>query len=89
MAREAAFDQKCGILLKPELFHLCATIMPAPIDVDFLNHVCVATIGDFVAFDIKRRLGKYDKLKVEGDFLYFEEHLFIPEGLTRLRILQF
>ena len=52
--------------------------MPAPIDVDFLNQVRIATIGDLVALDIKRHLGKDDKFKVEGDLLYFEERLFIP-----------
>ena len=47
--------------------------MPTPIDVDFLNQVRVATIGDHVALDIKHRLNKDNKFKVEGDFLYFEE----------------
>lgn len=47
--------------------------MPAPIDVDVLNQVRVATIGDLVALNIKCHLGKNDKFKVEGDLLYFEE----------------
>ena len=85
---EATFDQQCRTLLKPELFHLCATVMPAPIDVDFLNQVRVATIGNLVALDIKRHLGKDDKFKVGGDLLYFEERLFIPKGPTQLRVLQ-
>ena len=41
-----------------------------------------------MALDIKRHLGKDDKFKVEGDLLYFEERLFIPEGPTRLQVLQ-
>ena len=62
--------------------------MPTPIDVDFLNQVCVATIGDLVTLDIKRHLGKYDKFKMEGDLLYFKVRLFNLEGPTRLRGLQ-
>ena len=68
-AGEAAFDQQCRTLLKPELFHLCAIVMPTPIDVDFLNQVRVATIGDLMALDIKRHLSKDKKFKVEGDLL--------------------
>jgi len=66
-----------------ELFCLCTIVMPTPIDVDFLNQVCVTTIENFVAFNIKRRFGEDNKFKVEGDFLYFEERLFILEGPTR------
>jgi hypothetical protein len=61
-----------------------ATVMPVPINVDFLNQVCVATIGDLVSLDIKCHLDKDDKFKVEGDLLYFKERLFIPECLTQL-----
>jgi len=42
----------------------------------------LATIKDFVALHIKCQLGEDNKFKVEGDILYFEEHIFIPEGPT-------
>jgi hypothetical protein len=84
-AGEAAFDQQCTTLLKPEHFRICAIV--GPIDTDFLDQVRTATIGDFVALEIKKRANN-DKFKVEGDLLYFEERLYIPKGPTRLRVLQ-
>ena len=80
-AGEAAFDQQCTTLLKPEQFKICTAVVP--FDADFLNQVRAATIEDSVALDIKQRANN-DKVKVDGDVLYFEERLYIPEGLTRL-----
>ena len=54
-----------------------------PIDVDFLDQVCVVTVKDSVALDIKQRVNN-DKFKVERKLLYFEEQLCIPKGSTRL-----
>ena len=45
------------------------------------------TIEDSVALEIKKRADN-DKFKVEGDLLYFEERLYIPNGPTQLRVLQ-
>ena len=88
-AGEAAFDQQCTTLLKLECFCLCATIVPTSIDVNFLDQVRVASIQDNVFLDIKRRPNhEEDKFKLEGDLLYFEERLYIPEGPIRLRVLQ-
>ena len=84
-AGEAAFDQQCTTLLKPEHFRICAVVVP--IDTDFLDQVRTATIGDSVALEIKKHTDN-DKFKVEGDLLYFEERLYIPKGPTRLRVLQ-
>jgi len=80
-AGEAAFDQQCTTLLKPEQFKIRTTVIP--VDVDFLNEVRAATIEDFVALDIKQRVND-DKFKVEGDLLYFEEQLYIPKNPVRL-----
>jgi hypothetical protein len=84
-AGEAAFDQQCTTLLKPEQFRICAAVVP--IDADFLSQVRAATIEDSVARDI-RQYSNGNKFKVEGDLLYFEERLYIPQGPTRLRVLQ-
>ena len=84
-AGEAAFDQQCTTMLKPEQFRIFAAV--APIDADFLNQVRTATIEDSLARDIKQRSDD-DKFKVERDLLYFEERLYIPQGPTRLRVLQ-
>jgi hypothetical protein len=84
-AGEAAFDQQCTTLLKPEHFRICAAAVS--IDTDFLDQVRTATIKDSVALEIKKRADD-DKFKVEGDLLYFEERLYIPKGPTRLRVLQ-
>ena len=82
---EAAFDQQCTTLLKPEQFRICAAVVP--IDADFLNQVRAATLEDSIALDIKQRADN-DQFKVEGDLLYFEERLYIPKGPVRLRVLQ-
>lgn len=84
-AGEAAFDQQCVTLLKPEHFRIRAAVVP--IDADFLNQIRTATIEDSVALEIKKRADN-DKFKMEGDLLYFEERLYIPKGPTRLRVLQ-
>ena len=63
---EAAFDQQCTTLLKPEHFRIRAAVVP--IDVDFLDQVCTMTIEDSVAVEIKKRADN-DKFKVEGDLL--------------------
>jgi hypothetical protein len=76
---EAAFDQQCTTLLKPEQFKIRATI--ATIDANFFNEVHVTTIKDSMALNIKQRAND-DKFKVEGDLLYFEERLYIPKGPT-------
>ena len=45
--------------------------------------------SDAFVLDIKRRPNdNSDKFKFEEDLLYFEERLYIPEGPTRLRVLQ-
>jgi hypothetical protein len=82
---EAAFDQQCATLLKPEHFRICT--VSVQMDADFLNQVRAATLKDSVAINIKQR-DDDDKFKVEGDLLYFEERLYIPKGPTRLRVLQ-
>ena len=82
---EAAFDQQCTTLLKPEQFSICTTVVA--IDNDFLDQVRAATVEDSVALDIQRR-NDDDKFKVERGLLYFEERLYIPKGPTRLRVLQ-
>jgi hypothetical protein len=84
-SREATFDQQCTTLLKPEQFRIFAAVVS--FDADFLNQIRVATIEDFVARDIKQHSND-DKFKVEGDLLYFEERLYIPQGPARLRVLQ-
>ena len=84
-AGEAAFDQQCTTLLKPEKFRICTAV--TTINVGFLNEVRIATIKDSVAHDIKQRT-KDDKFKMEGDLLYFEERLYIPKRPIRLRVLQ-
>jgi len=84
-AGEAAFDQQCTTLLKPEQFKLCTTIMP--IDDDFLIQVRKATIEDSIAVNIKKH-PENKKFKVERDLIYFEERLYIPKGPVRLRVLQ-
>ena len=78
---EAAFDQQCTTLLKPEHFRIRAAVVP--IDADFLDQVRTMTIEDSVALEIKKRADN-DKFKVEGDLLYFEERLYIRKGPTRL-----
>ena len=50
-AGKAAFDQQCTMLLKPERFQLCTTIVS--FDVDFLNYVRTMTIEDSVTINIK------------------------------------
>ena len=80
-AGEAAFDQQCTTLLKPEQFKIRTAVIS--IDVDFLNEVRAATIEDSVALDIKQRAND-DKFNVEGDLLYFEEQLYIPKNPVRL-----
>ena len=80
-AGEAAFDQQCTTLSKPELFKTCTAIIS--IDANFLNHVRAATIDDSVALDIKQRVND-DKFKVEEDPFYFEERLYILKGPVRL-----
>ena len=82
---EAAFDQLCTTLLKPEQFRICATVVS--IDADFVDQVCAATVEDSVALDIKQRIND-DKFKVEGELLYFEKRLYIPKGPIRLQVLQ-
>ena len=84
-AGEAAFDQQCTTLLKPEQFKICAAVVP--FDADFLNQVRATTIEDSIALDIKQHTNN-DKFKVEGDVLYFEGRLYIPKGPTQLRVLQ-
>jgi hypothetical protein len=43
---------------------------------------------DLLVFDIKRRSdNSREKFKFEDNLLYFEEHLYIPKGPTRLWIL--
>ena len=65
-AGEAAFDQQCTTLLKPEHFKIRAIIVP--FDANFLNQVRTTIIKDFVALEIKKRADN-DKFKVEGDLL--------------------
>jgi hypothetical protein len=84
-AGEAAFDQQCTTLLKPEHFKICA--ISVPFDADFLDQVRTTIVKDSVALEIKKRIDN-DKFKVEGDLLYFEERLYIPKGPTRLQVLQ-
>ena len=74
-AGEATFDQQCMTLLKPKQFKICVVVIP--INADFLNQVCTATIKASIALDIKQHVND-DKFKVEGDLLYFEERLYIP-----------
>lgn len=52
------------------------------------DQVCAATIGDLMALHIKRHHGKGNKFKVEKKLLYSEERIYIPKGLTCLRVLQ-
>ncbi|GGS30672.1 hypothetical protein GCM10010252_78350 [Streptomyces aureoverticillatus] len=72
--------------MKSEKFKIFVTVVT--IDDGFLSEVRTAIIEDFIVFDIKQRVDN-DKFKVEGDFLYFEERLYIPKGPTRFRVLQF
>ena len=69
------------ILFEPEQFRIFAAIVL--INADFLNQVRTVTMKDSLARDIKERSND-DKLKVERDFLYFEERFYIPQGLARL-----
>ena len=87
-AGEAAFDQQCRTLLKPELFRLCATIIPVSIDVDSLIRCVWQPMGIWWPSTSSVASVRTTKFKVEGDLLYYEERLFIPEGPTRLRVLQ-
>lgn len=82
---EVTFDQQYTTLLKPEQFKICSVVVA--IDDDFLNHVCVATIENSIALDIKQYIDN-NKFKVEGDLLYFEEWLYILKGPTQLQVLQ-
>ena len=65
-AGEAAFDQQCTTLLKPEHFRIRAAVVP--IDADFLDQIRTMTIEDSIALEIKKRADN-DKFKVEGDLL--------------------
>jgi hypothetical protein len=71
--------------LKPEQF--CLYVVIVPININFLNQVCVATIKDLVAVDIKQYVDN-NKFKVEENLSYFGEQLYIPKGSTRLKVLQ-
>jgi len=54
-------------------------------DSSFLDKVWTTSILNPLVLDIKCRLhNDYDKFKFWGDFLYFEEHLYILEGSLRL-----
>jgi hypothetical protein len=66
-----------------------ATTMSAPVDSSFLDQVPVASTIDPLVLDIKCCFdNNCEKFKFVDDLLYFEEHLYIPKGPTRLRVLQ-
>ena len=70
-------------MLKPKQLDFKQQHAIVPIDNDFLNQACVASIEDFMALDIEQ-CGKNDKFKVEGDLLYFDKQLYISRGPIRL-----
>lgn len=66
--------------------------MSTLIDSSFLDQVYMASFIDSFVFDIKCH-SKYlledeSKFKFHNDLLYFKEHLYISDGLTRLCVLQ-
>jgi len=86
---EAAYDQQRTILLKTEQFRVHGATMAMPVDSSFLDQVRATSATDPLVLDIQRRPATdRDNFKFVNDLLYFEERLYIPEGSTRLRILQ-
>jgi hypothetical protein len=59
------------------------------VDSSFLDQIRAASTMDPIVLDIKRcSNNNREKFKFVDDVLYFEEHLYKPEGPTRLRVLQ-
>ena len=86
---EAAYEQWRTTLLKAELLGLYVAIMSTPIDSSFLNQIYVASYLDLLIVDIKCCSdNNHEKLKFVDDLLYFEEHLYIPEGPPCFWVLQ-
>jgi hypothetical protein len=96
---EATYEQQRTILLKAKRLRttllkaeqLCLRVatMSTLVDSSFLDQIHAASILDPLVLDIKRcSNNNCEKFKFVDDLLYFEECLYIPEGLACLRVLQ-
>jgi hypothetical protein len=85
---KAAYEQQQTTRLEVEQIRLCAATMSTLVDSSFLDQIRVASTMDPLVLDIKHFDNNREKFKFVDDVLYFEEHLYKPEGPTRLRVLQ-
>jgi len=89
---DEAYDLQRTILLKPEYLHLRTTHVSIPVDSNFLEKVQTTMRKDCLVLDIqqhlKNRIEDSSKFKIENHLLYFEERLYILDGLLRIQVLQ-